>query len=154
MATVYRKTRKGTLEIETRALKLAPRFRNLLILVDGRRSDAELAVLVPSAGARALEALAQGGFVEAIGETAGPSAPTGMPGTSGLDHATFEQWQRDVVQSLLEQAGPMGEALALQMERARDAEELRPLVVTAAQVVAQAKGRSAATLFRQRFGDA
>lgn len=153
MATVYRKTRKGIAEIETRALKLAPRFRNLLILVDGRRSDDELAGLVPSAGARALEALAQGGFIEAIGETADPAAPRGAgvpPG--GADG--FAQWRRDVVQALTEQAGPMGEALVLQMERARNADELRPLVVTAAQVVAQARGRSAATLFRQRFGEA
>ena len=36
MATIYRKTAKGVREIETRATKLAPRFRSLLILVDGK----------------------------------------------------------------------------------------------------------------------
>ena len=47
MATIFRKTEKGQREIETRALKLAPRFRSALILVDGRRSDAELIAMMP-----------------------------------------------------------------------------------------------------------
>ena len=42
MATIYRKTAKGHTEIETRALRLSPRLRSALILVDGRRTDAEL----------------------------------------------------------------------------------------------------------------
>jgi WD40 repeat protein len=37
MPTIYRKTAKGQSEIETRVHRLAPRFRSLLILVDGRR---------------------------------------------------------------------------------------------------------------------
>jgi hypothetical protein len=70
MATIYRKTVKGLAEVETRALKLAPRFRNLLILVDGKRSDVELRAMLPHVEPAALEALAQAGLVEAIGVTA------------------------------------------------------------------------------------
>lgn len=69
MPTIYRKTAKGQTEIETRAHRLAPRFRSLLILVDGRRSDADLEKLMPQAGAQALDALVEGGFIELISLT-------------------------------------------------------------------------------------
>ena len=82
MATIYRKTAKGQSEIETRALKLAPRFRSLLILVDGRRSDRELTTLLPQAGDEALAALAQAGLIEAIGLTADTPVPGATTGTA------------------------------------------------------------------------
>ena len=44
--TVYRKTAKGMAEIETRVHRLAPRLRGALILVDGRKTDDELATLI------------------------------------------------------------------------------------------------------------
>jgi hypothetical protein len=69
MPTIYRKTAKGQGEIETRVHRLAPRFRSLLILVDGRRTDDELMRLVPQFGETALAALAEGGFIEPISIT-------------------------------------------------------------------------------------
>ncbi len=49
MATIYIKTADGQNEIETRARRLTPRARSTLILVDGKRSDSELAKLVQQA---------------------------------------------------------------------------------------------------------
>lgn len=72
MATIYRKTDKGHREIATRALRLAPRFRQLLLLADGRRDDAELRRLVPQAGDTGLQALAEAGLVEPIAITREP----------------------------------------------------------------------------------
>jgi hypothetical protein len=69
MPTIYRKTAKGQSEIETRVHRLAPRFRSLLILVDGRRTDDELMRLVPQVGETALGALFEGGFIEPISIT-------------------------------------------------------------------------------------
>lgn len=178
MATIYRKTAKGQSEIETRALKLAPRFRSLLILVDGRRSDRELTTLLPQAGDEALAALAQAGLIEAIGLTAdtpvpgatrapappapapaAPSAPAPAPaapapaaGPPRVD-LPFEQRRRESVRMLIDQIGPMAEALAMRMERARNIDELRPLLATAAQVLANTRGRAVATEFVRRFGD-
>lgn len=74
MATIYRKTAKGHLEVETRALKLAPRFRSMLILVDGRRSDDELRAMLPRADLAVFDALAAAGLIEAIALTAEPRA--------------------------------------------------------------------------------
>ena len=145
MATLYRKTAKGHREIETRALKLAPRFRQLLILVDGRRSDEELAQLLPQAGAQALEALAQGGFIEAIGGGAQSAhAATQSP--------AFEQRRRDAVHALIEQIGPAGEHLADHMEQARSDDELDLLLDAAIQLLTDSRGRSTAKAYAQRLG--
>jgi hypothetical protein len=158
MATIYRKTAKGVQEIETRALKLAPRFRSLLILVDGRRSDDELARLVATAGDQALAALAEGGFIEAIGMTADPEpvarAPVAPPRPSAAPPPDgFEQRRREAVRQLLDLVGPMGEAIALKLERAATVDDFRALLVTAAQIVANTRGRQAATEFYQRYGE-
>ena len=157
MATIYRKTAKGVQEIETRTLKLAPRFRSLLILVDGRRSDDELMRLVATAGDQALAALAEGGFIEAIGMTADPEpaprAGAAAPAAALALPAGFEQRRRDAVRQLLDQVGPLGEAIALKLERAASVDDFRALLVTAAQIVANTRGRQAAADFYQRYGD-
>lgn len=166
MASIYRKTAKGQTEIETRALRLAPRFRSLLILVDGRRTDEELLTLMPQAGADGLEALAQGGFIELIGVTAqpapvpaaaagvanrpAPAAPTAAAAPP-LAAPGFEQRRRESVRALIDQVGPMAEALALRMERANSADELKPLLVMAAQIIANTRGRATATAYARRF---
>lgn len=178
MATIYRKTARGQTEIETRALKLAPRFRSLLILVDGRRSDRELTTLMPLAGTEALQALADGGFIEAIGLTAdtprpgavravvappapapapAPVLPASAPAAPAAPAAPvapgmpFEQRRREAVRALLDQVGPMAESLAMRMEGAPDLDQLKPLLATAAQVLANTRGRAAAAEFSRRF---
>jgi hypothetical protein len=54
------KTDKGLAEIKTRALKLSPRVRTTLLLIDGEKSVAELKQMMAAAGAdpESLETLA------------------------------------------------------------------------------------------------
>lgn len=72
MTTVYRKSSKGQQEIETRANRLGPRLRTALILVDGRRSDADLRALIQLEADATLLALLEGGYIEVV--SAGPVA--------------------------------------------------------------------------------
>jgi hypothetical protein len=65
MSTIYRKTDLGRAEIETRALRLPPRLRTVLILVDGKRSLAEIAPLVGGDPASMIEQLLAAGVIEA-----------------------------------------------------------------------------------------
>lgn len=159
MATIYRKSSKGQLEIETRATRLAPRFRGLLILVDGRRSDEELVKLMPQSGNDALQALAEGGYIEVIGQTAEavpapvPPLPERKPTTTTVVLG-FEQRRREAVRALLEAVGPLGEALAMRMERCKAPDELDGLVDTASKVVANTRGRDAGEAYLRRFGPA
>jgi hypothetical protein len=162
MATIYRKTALGTAEIATRAHKLAPPLRSLLIVVDGQRSDAELRRMLPGLAHRGLEALVELDLVEAAGVTApasantsapaqAPSAPAAAPAPAPA--ADLPARRRTASRELTDAVGPHGEALAMRIERARTADDLRRLVGLATQAIMNMRGRVAADAFAARFVD-
>jgi hypothetical protein len=170
MATIYRKTAKGHEEIQTRAHRLLPRLRSALILVDGQRSDEELARLLP-VSAEVLGQLLEQGFIELLAELAalpprvaapapppapalpdpGPSTLNSLPGPASLSPGSpaparvrnFPLIQREAVRRLNETLGPAAETLAIRMERCKDLETLRPLLVNARQMIANLRGSQA-----------
>jgi len=172
MATIYRKTPKGHAEIESRALRLSPRVRSALILVDGRRSDEELQRVILAQPAETLQSLLELGLIEVISITqpmapqraasavapgaqtpapaaAAPVAP--RPMTPALPPRSFETLRADLVRSFTDSVGPMSEALAIKMERARSPDELRTLAQTAQRIIGNARGGQAANDFGARF---
>ena len=158
MATIYRKTAKGQAEIETRALRLAPRLRSALILVDGRKTDTELAKLILAEPEQTLASLLADGFVEVVGITldkpasqrsaaaAGAAAPT-----SADRSVAIASLKRDAVRALNDQLGPNAEGIAIKIERSMSLAELRPLLVSAQHLLRDARGAAAAESFRARF---
>lgn len=168
MPILYRKTVKGVAEIETRTHRLPPRLRQMLILVDGRRTDLALRQLISPGSDEALHALAADGFIELVGVTAAPgvATPAPVPGAATVAQAPApaapaaapagasaftEQDRRDAVRMLTDLVGPTGEALALKIERARSDDELRPLFAMAHQSIRNTRGSFAATAFADRF---
>ncbi len=168
--TLYRKTAKGQTEIETRANRLLPRLRTALILVDGRRDDVELRKLVPGDADEAFRTLLADGYVEAI--EAAPERPAPRPAPAptsaaapaaarpseaakpaALDPKAFENLRRTAVRFLNDQTGPMGEGVAMRMEKARTMDELAPLLLLAQRSIANATGSGAAAEFGRRFID-
>lgn len=157
MPTRFRKTAKGQTEIETRAHRLSPRLRALLIMVDGKRDLAALEALMPQQAEAALAELMSQGFIETTGDA--PAAPATAPAASAAPPAAsppssavdFEKLRREAVRALTDIAGPAAETVAMRMEKARNAEELRPLIAQAAQTVANMRGRSAAEAYAARF---
>lgn len=166
MPTIYRKTAKGHAEMATRAHRLAPRLRQMLIVVDGQRSDDDLRRMIAQQADEALRALVDGGFIEAISTRApaparpaaavvaapaaaapSASAPAGAGGGAGFG----EQLKRDAVRTLTDQLGPMAESLAMRIEKARDADELRPLLEQGHRYLRELRGSFAATAFADRF---
>jgi len=161
MSTVYRKTAKGQEEIATRVHRLQPRLRQALILVDGRRSDEDYARMLPQAD-EVLRALADGGFVEAaeVVATTPPRAAPTMPAAATAVPAPVapappppfgDALKREIVRSLNDQLGPMAEALAIKVERARSADELRPVLEQAQRALRDMRGSAAARAFAERF---
>lgn len=178
MPTLFRKTTKGQTEIETRAHRLVPRLRALLILVDGKRDAAALTALVPQADGLLTELLTQG-FVEALPEAEAPS-PSPSPSSSPRPAAPaakasatppapatskpaaaakvssaagtdFDTLRRHAVRALNDELGPAAETIAIRIEGARSMAELRPLLVQAAQAVANMRGRGAAEAYAAKF---
>jgi hypothetical protein len=163
MPSLFRKTAKGQTEIETRAHRLTPRLRALLILVDGKRDTAALGGLVQQAEDLLAELLAQG-FVEALPEAVAPPPPAppvrpAVPAPAAAPAAAppaatsgdFDTLRRNAVRALNDALGPAAESLAIRIERARSMAELRPLLVQAAQLMANMRGRGAAEAYAAKF---
>lgn len=158
MPTIYRKTVKGSTEIETRAHRLAPRARSALIVVDGRRDAEALKALIPQQAEEILALLLAQGFIEAAGESepapaaagAAPSAAPRQEAPPPAPGSDFAARQRAAVRELNDMLGPRAESLAIRMERARDVGELRPLLLLAQQVIESARGRAAAEAYAAR----
>ena len=162
MSIVYRKTSKGQSEIETRAFRLLPRLRQALILVDGRRTDDELAQMIFAEPMATLESLRADGFIEEAArladkapERAAPAAAapaaTAPPRKPAAVGTSPESLRRDAVRHLNDQLGPAAESIAMKIERARTMTELRPLLVSAMQLLASVRGAGAAQAFSARF---
>lgn len=158
MATIYIKTADGQNEIETRARRLTPRARSTLILVDGKRSDSELAKLVQQAE-ETLQALLEAGLIEVVvsAKSTHPKesapAPQAVPAApdSAMAIVEFEATRRDAVRAINDLLGPEAEGLALKMERAADTEQLRAALERAVAYIANARGGGAAAQFAAKF---
>ena len=158
MPTIYRKSAKGLAEIETRAHRLAPRMRSMLILVDGKRDADDLKALFTVQADDCLRTLFEQGFIEAVGETvrnvplAGAPAPVpASPAVVAAPSIDVDALRRAAVRALNEALGPSAESLAMRMERARTLEELRPLLSQCAKLLLAARGQQAAAAFAARF---
>src|SRR4051812_33663866 len=77
MSGMHAKTALGTHEITARKIKMPPRLRMMLILVDGESPDAKLAGEAQKIGAPpdSLAQLRQLGLIEPVGELAQDAAP-------------------------------------------------------------------------------
>jgi hypothetical protein len=155
MATIYSKTAEGQHEIETRARRIVPRARSALILVDGKRTDEELGKLIQQAETTLMELL-EAGLIQAVSTTPPKAALPKEPARDvappavavAADFAPLRQAAARAVNDLL---GPEGDTLALKIERAADANELRAVVERAVAHIASARGGGAAAQFANRF---
>ncbi|MFO1266424.1 MAG: hypothetical protein U1F67_06290 [Rubrivivax sp.] len=165
MPTIYRKTAKGLAEIETRVYRLAPKLRSVLIMVDGKRSDEELAQMVPQA-AEAVAALVEEGFVEEFvrlggGAAAAPAAAAAASQAAPVAAAertiirppqpSFEAMRRDLLRAFNDKLGAAGEGMATRLQGARNETEFRALLPVAVQLVSTLQGREAAEAFMARI---
>lgn len=73
---IFDKTDKGREEIITRKYRLASRLRSLLVLIDGKKSNAELLSQIGGLGLdmQSLAELAEGEFIESVAVTPGGGA--------------------------------------------------------------------------------
>jgi hypothetical protein len=82
---VFAKTPLGQQEIQSRSLRLLPLIRRILVLIDGKRSYTDLAVLVPEGsdvGQMIRELLTQG-CVQVLSIAKAPSAASAAPAQAG-----------------------------------------------------------------------
>jgi hypothetical protein len=164
--TIYAKSPAGQLELKSRSNAVPPRARTLLILVDGKRSDTELSALVPDFEA-SVDALLKAGLIEPVASArppastravGGPEAPSPAaaaervppppPPPAAIDLPTLRLESARAVNNLL---GPEGDALAMRIERAAEAEVLQVALERCVSYIAATRGKRAADEFAQRY---
>lgn len=164
MPTIYAKSPAGQLELKSRSNAVSPRARTLLILVDGKRSDAELSALVPDFEA-GVDALLKAGLIVPVAPArppvstravSAPEAPAAVavtdlappPPPSAIDLPMLRLESARAVNNLL---GPEGDALAMRIERAAEAEVLQVALERCVSYIAATRGKRAADEFAQRY---
>jgi len=171
MPIIFRKTAKGLAEVESRTHRLPPRLRGMLILVAGKRDSDDLGRLVALHAHETLAALAEQGLIEAVGETLavaepaasyGPVAATApspspsassaaIPAPSASAARELTTLRRQAARALKDELGTSAGPLVTRIERASSAEELRPLLSQAVNLVVAARGSTAADAFATRM---
>jgi hypothetical protein len=162
---MFQKTPRGYEEIKTRRLGLAPKTRQLLILVDGHRSIADLLKVMPEAELRIqLDYLSGYGLIERLdtaqsfapapGNTIAPPtfAPTQSQAVPVEPSISLEVAKARISRAVIETMGPNGETFSMRIEKAQDFQEVRELLTSLAPVVEAFGGRATLQSFVQRVG--
>jgi|CryBogDrversion2_1035201.scaffolds.fasta_scaffold00316_8 hypothetical protein len=128
-AAVYVKTPKGIEEMSSRCHGLSQRARRVLIMLDGKRGDAEIAAMFPGEeGESALATLLSEGFITPLNATGttpdtGKSAERAAPPAN--DAERFEMAKNFMRNTLDKYLGGMGTGLMNQIGKCTTPEELR-----------------------------
>jgi hypothetical protein len=163
MGTIYRKTAEGQQEIDSRGRQLGPRLRTALIMVDGRRSDEDLRKLIAVQADETLQTLLEHKLIEVVSVSqtrpparpgAAANSPSAAPVAPAAPSRDFPTLRRDAVRAVNDLLGPMGEMIAMKLEQAKNAEDLRAALERAVTVIGNARGGATAVQFARQFIEA
>jgi len=163
---IWAKTDAGRHEIQARALVKERARRNLLLVIDGTRSEESLLAGLAGIGPEDFRALAALQLIEPVSALAGArdgassrpaplgpaSAPaplgpaTAPPSAAPLDYAQFTAALTKIISS---QLGLRGFTLTLAVEKASTIEELQAVAQRALDQIRERKGEAAASAARQ-----
>lgn len=154
---LFIKTPKGIAEVSLRGAQLAMTARRILIMVDGKRSVDDLAVLLrPGEIDSVIVQLEAAGLIQRVQHGTSIDVPTvfgrddALPpapsGTSSEDPnpMTLDEAKRRAVRELNDRLGPDAESLAIRIEQCRTIEAFRERVREAERFVSAMHGTAAA----------
>ena len=149
---IHRKTDKGAAEVAHRKMKVSPRLRTMLILIDGTRPELLLKEEAAKVGAPAdfLDQLLALGLIEKAGRASGP-APAPPP---AADEFTRFRAAKDFMNTTIVDAmGIKSFFFTLKLERAGNVADLRELAPAYRQALAKAAGEGEAQVLAQRLDE-
>lgn len=153
---IYRKSGKGTEAIASRTL--AGKLRTLLILVDGKKTIANLRELAVGLGEpdQLLAQLKAEGFIEAVPGAA--PVPPAVPTTAAMSTVPVADAGKSLVKVkalathlLAEVLGPLADDVSLKIEAAQDVPHFIAAMKLAYAVVREVRGQGAADRFGQEI---
>jgi hypothetical protein len=129
---IYIRTEKGAEEVAHRSQAIPSKVRSLLVLIDGKLTGAQLIdkfSVFPNS-AEYLQQLEDGGFIEAQGGAQASASTVAAPSAAGGAAAVAPQGGLNdakhlIVQTLHDVLGPDADQLAVKIETALTAGELR-----------------------------
>jgi hypothetical protein len=157
--TVYRKTERGAGEVKDRKLKLAPRLRTMLILVDGTLPEFMLKEDAKRVGAPPdfLQQLLAAGLIEAV--SGGAAAPASIAraaprATAPVDEFTrFREAKNFMNTTIVDALGIKSFFFTMKLERAGNCADLRELVEPYREALTKAEGEEHAGVMVERLKD-
>lgn len=148
---VYRKTENGFKEMATRAHRLGHWMRFALVMVNGRRSEAELSTLIGNSGPDTLRELLELGLIEPVSTLSEP--PTTVQGeVAPFLFLPMELAQARALVWIAEEFGGKGAPLSRRVMRAATTDELHHALVLTERFVRRAQGRQRAQQFQRDVG--
>jgi hypothetical protein len=145
---IYRKTARGSAEIGARKLKLNPRVRTMLVLIDGTRPELLVKEEARTVGAPPdfLEQLLALGLIERGGRTAGPAPAAGAGKAEEGGYEQFRKAKDFMNVTVVDALGIKSFFFTLKLERAGTVEDLRALVEPYRQAIAKSDEAQAEVL--------
>ena len=149
---VYAKTAKGVAEVGARAAGLSLTARRVLIMIDGKRTVADLAPYAnPSEPGTIIEQLeAQGLVYPAHAAATSPAPAPAEPDDDGDERVAainFDSLKRRAVRELSDRLGPDAEVIGMRIEQAKTVDDLRVRLQEAERLVAGLLGEAQAQDF-------
>lgn len=144
---IPRKTEKGRVEVQTRAFRVGPRERSVLIMIDGKTPAKVLLARLSfmKKADQILDELRSGGFIDAASPIDVPHIHADVmaePLSDGMQSA--RRVARDFV---LKTLGPRGHDLAVKLERCDTRAVLTPLLGRCREAISLAGGEKKAQDF-------
>ncbi len=162
--TVFIKSRAGSEEVRSRKMKLAPKLRTMLILIDGTKPALILREEATSLGAPEdfLEALERQGLVERVGAAPAPApqerravvrAPEQADPAKLDPVARFRRAQQFMNDTAVNALGLKAFFFTLKLEKCSTVDELKPLAGAYHDAIAKGSGAAEADVLSQRLNE-
>ena len=150
---IYRKTARGTQEIAQRKLKLNPRVRTMLILIDGLQPELLVKEEAAKVGAPAdfLEQLQQQGLIEKAGRAMGAAEPAPAPQAAVDEFSRFRAAKDFMNVTIVDALGIKSFFFTLKLERAGTVADLRGLAGPYREALAKSEGDAQAAVLAARL---
>jgi len=157
---IYRKTALGASEITSRKLKLNPRVRTMLILIDGAQPEFILREEAVKVGAPIvfLDELLKLGLIEKAGRAsvpgqpaAGPAANAASAAAPGDEFSRFRAAKDFMNITIVDALGIKSFFFTLKLERASTRADLRELAPAYREAIAKAEDEAAADVLAARL---
>jgi hypothetical protein len=166
---IYDKADKGREEIATRKYQLAPRLRSLLVMIDGKQSEAELLkkvlglglneqslielleqefIVMTSVGVASSIPQVAESTVSSVNSAIAPVLPSTTPAEAAARFQALYNFYNETIKSTL---GLRGFALQMKVERAGNLQDFHELRNVYIEAVLKAKGKEMARSLRDRL---